>query len=87
MTFAPTLCAAGFGLTLVTATELGYLELGFCACTDKRWSEGAPQSSHGSSLRKWVFASKVSFARTPRALVQPQLLCLHGFVEQEKNWI
>lgn len=61
---------AGFGLTLVAAAEPGYLALRFCARAEERWSEDAPRHGPGSSLRKWVFASKVSLAH---ALVLPQL--------------
>lgn len=63
--------------------------VGFCALVDWHWSEDAPQRGCASSLGKWVFASKVSSARTPRAVALPRflLLRLHYFLEQEKDWI
>lgn len=92
-TLAPTPCTARFGLMLeCSAAEAwwqpqsrvigGSVELGFCAHVEERWSEDAPQRGHASSLGKQVFASKVSSARTPRALVLPRflLLCLHDFL-------
>lgn len=52
------------------------MELGFCARAEERWSEDASQRGRASSLVKRVFASKVSSARTPRALALPRFLLL-----------